>query len=84
MKTCRDGELKRYGLAISEVVDSLTGGDFCAGRAWWVRFGGQVIYAWGRYEIDTCNVRQVLSALVNLVSYSSGWRIWRCIGLDID
>lgn len=33
LKTCRDGELKGYGLAISEVVDSLTGGDFCAGRA---------------------------------------------------
>lgn len=65
LKTCRDGELKRYGLAISEVVDSLTGGDFCAGRAWWVRFGGQVIYAWGRCRIDTWKLRHVFSALRN-------------------
>jgi len=66
LKTCRDGELKRYGLAISEVVDSLTGGDFCAGRAWWVRFGSHVIYAWGIYCIDTWKVRHIFSALVYL------------------
>ena len=35
----------RLARAISEVADGLRRDDFCAGRAWWVRFGGQVIYA---------------------------------------
>lgn len=48
LKTCRDGELSRWDWQRRKVrlrTVFARRDDFCAGRAWWVRFGGQVTYA---------------------------------------